>query len=150
MAAVGATAALVISAAIVVASSGAGVTPSNRADGTTVGGVKVNIPGAIKLQAKDGLRVFDQELVITPGGHTGWHSHPGPVLVTVISGTFRFQETDCSYTDYSAGQTVVDEGGGHVHIGRNPSASVSLSLSVTYLLPPGEPLRIEADAISCP
>src|SRR5207248_2144461 len=24
--------------------------------------------------------------VIVPGGHTGWHSHPGPSIVSVVSG----------------------------------------------------------------
>src|SRR5438309_8081408 len=24
--------------------------------------------------------------VIVPGGHTGWHSHPGPSIISVVSG----------------------------------------------------------------
>ncbi len=151
LAAVVALASLLLSAAIVVASPGFGITGvSTRGDGTISGPFKVNIAGAIKLQAHDDLRVFDQELTILPGGHTGWHSHPGPVLVTVKSGVFRYQEADCSYIDYGAGQTVVDEGGGHVHIGRNPSVSANTELSITYLVPPGAGLRIEADPIDCP
>jgi quercetin dioxygenase-like cupin family protein len=146
-----ATGVLLLTAAVVVASPGSGITSvSNRADGTADGRFKVNIPGTIKLEAHGDLRVFDQELTILPAGHTGWHSHPGPVLVTVKSGTFRYQNPDCSYTDYTAGQTVVDEGGGHVHIGRNPSGSASTDLSITYLVPPGVPLRSEADVIVCP
>lgn len=147
--AVGVTAALVTSA-VVTASPGSGLTATTRADGTVSDRVNVNIAGSVKLQAKDGLRVFDQELTIGPLGHTGWHTHPGPVLVTVKSGTFRYQHQDCSFTDYTVGQSIVDPGGGHIHIGRNPSSTVSLELSVTYLLPPGAPLRIEADAVSCP
>ncbi len=157
-AAVSATALLLATAALVAASPGSGISAvSIRGDGTVEGSFKVNIPATIKLEAHGDLRVVDQELSILPGGHTGWHSHPGPVLVTVKSGTFRFQETDCSYIDYTAGETVVDEGGGHVHIGRNPSAGDDpnnpndgdTQLSITYLVPAGASLRVEADPITC-
>ena len=147
--AIGAVAALIASA-VVIASSGAGVTAVTRGDGTVSGRVNVNIPGSVKLQAREGLHVFDQELTIAPLGHTGWHTHPGPVLVTVKSGTFRYQHADCTFTDYTAGQSIVDPGAGHIHVGRNPSSTIALELSVTYLLPPGAPLRIEADAVACP
>src|SRR5688572_11712814 len=25
--------------------------------------------------------------VLAPGGHTGWHSHPGPSIISVVAGT---------------------------------------------------------------
>src|SRR5262249_33183021 len=31
---------------------------------------------------------------IVPGGHTGWHSHPGPVFVMVIAGTLTKYDAD--------------------------------------------------------
>jgi hypothetical protein len=146
-----ATAVLLLTAALAIASPGSGVTGVLiRADGTVDGRFKVNIPGTIKLETRVDLHVVNQDLTILPLGFTGWHSHPGPVLVTVRSGTLRYQLTDCSFTDYVAGDTFVDPGGGHVHIGRNPSATVNTELSSTYLLPAGTPLRIEADAITCP
>lgn len=153
-----AVAMVLTSTALVVASAGSGVIDvSTRGDGTVDGRLKVNIPGTIKLESHGDLRVFDQELTLQPGGHTGWHSHPGPVLVTVKSGTFRYQDTDCSYTDYHTGDTVVDEGGGHVHIGRNPNDDDpsdpndgNTLLSITYLVPAGAGLRIDADAVACP
>ncbi len=140
---------LLLSAALVSASSGSGATGTIRADGTVAGTTNVVIPNGIKLQAKHGLRVVNQELTIVPGGHTGWHSHPGPVLVTVKSGLFRYQAADCSHVDYGPGETVVDPGGGAVHIGRNVGAG-NLELEVTYLVPPAVGLRIDADAVDCP
>ena len=119
-----------------------------RGDGTVAGPVKVNIPGVVKLQLYDDVRVVDQELTIQAGGSTGWHSHPGPVLVTVKAGTFRYQESDCSFHDYTAGQTVIDSGGGHVHIGRNVG-TVDVNLSLTFIVPPGAPLRIDVPAVDC-
>jgi quercetin dioxygenase-like cupin family protein len=140
---------LLLSSAFAVASPGSGISGvSTRGDGVIGGRVNINKPHVVQLRTYGDLRVFDQELTIGPLGHTGWHRHPGPVLVTVVSGTFRFQFTDCSFTDYRAGQTVVDTGE-VVHRGFNPSDTTGTSLSITYLTPVGAPLRIEADAVTC-
>ena len=32
--------------------------------------------------------------VIVPGGHTGWHSHPGPSIISVVSGTATEYRSD--------------------------------------------------------
>lgn len=141
-----ATVVLLLSSSLVLATGGSGVVNvSTRGDGEVSGRTKVNIAGEIKLEAKRGMRVFDQELTLQPGGFVGWHTHPGPVLVTVVTGTFRYLEADCSFEDYSAGQTLVDEGGGHVHNGRNPGGT-DTALSITYLLPSGAAPRIDVPA----
>lgn len=135
--------------AVAIASPGSGVANiTTVSDGGLAGPTKVNIPGIVKLQTYEDLRVLTQTLTIHPDGSTGWHSHPGPVLVTVKSGIFRYQETDCSYIDYSAGQTILDPGNGHVHIGRSVG-TVDLELSVTYLIPPGVAPRIDEPATDC-
>ncbi|MFS8087252.1 MAG: hypothetical protein ACMG6H_16585, partial [Acidobacteriota bacterium] len=63
-----------------------------------------------------------QQIIIAPGGNTGWHSHPGPVVVLIKSGQMSFYDGDdptCTVRTYSAGQAFVDSGQGHVHIARN-------------------------------
>jgi quercetin dioxygenase-like cupin family protein len=63
-----------------------------------------------------------QQIVIAPGGNTGWHSHPGPVVVLIKSGQMSFYDGDdptCTARTYSAGQAFIDSGQGHVHIARN-------------------------------
>lgn len=140
--------ALLLIPAAVIASPGSGITVDNRADGTLAGPFKVETDRFIEIKAKQSVRVFDQELVVAVGGHTGWHSHPGPVFVTVEQGTFRYQLADCTYTDYGPGATFIDRGGDHVHIGRNVGAN-DVHLSVTYLVPAGSPLRVEADEVIC-
>jgi quercetin dioxygenase-like cupin family protein len=148
-AALAASAILLLSSAFAVASPGSGINPpSTRGDAVISGRVNVNTPHVVQLRTYGDLRVFDQELTINPLGQTGWHRHPGPVLVSVVSGTFRYQNADCSWTDYFQGQTVVDTGE-FVHRGVNPSGEASTSLSITYLVPVGAGLRIEADAITC-
>jgi len=127
------------------------VTPSAVVKGTVAGKFNLNIPGFINFHTKGDLVVGNQTFTIKPGGYVGWHSHPGPVLVIVKSGTFRSVQTDCSYKDYTTGQVYVDEGGGHVHNAINPApiGGADLEISVTYLAPPGVPFRDEAPAITC-
>ena len=43
----------------------------------------VNSKSGVHLKAKGSADIVTQQIVIGGGGHTGWHSHPGPVLVTV-------------------------------------------------------------------
>lgn len=89
-----------------------------------------------------------QQIVIAPGGHTGWHSHPGPVVVLIKSGQMSFYDNEdptCTARTYSAGQAFIDSGQGHVHIARNESQSENLELWATYFdVPPGGAFRIDA------
>ena len=89
-----------------------------------------------------------QQIVIGPGGHTGWHSHPGPVVVLVKAGELTFYDGDdrtCTGRTYTAGQAFIDKGQGHVHIARNLSPSQNLELVATYFdVPVGGAFRIDA------
>jgi quercetin dioxygenase-like cupin family protein len=94
------------------------------------------------------LDVVTQKITIAPGGHTGWHSHPGPVFVTITAGTMTFYDGDdptCTPVDYATGDTFIDKGMGHVHIARN-EGTTDLVLYATYLLPVGAPLRTDEPA----
>ncbi len=89
-----------------------------------------------------------QQVVIAPGGSTGWHSHPGPVVVLIKSGQMSFYDSEdptCTVRTYSAGQAFIDSGQGHVHIARNESQSQVLDIWVTYFdVPQGGAFRIDA------
>jgi quercetin dioxygenase-like cupin family protein len=56
-------------------------------------------------------------LTFTPGSSTGWHRHPGVVLVTINSGRIQHVDSDCNREVFEAGDTFVEEGG--IHIARN-------------------------------
>jgi hypothetical protein len=85
-----------------------------------------------------------QQIVIGPGGHTGWHSHPGPAIALVKNGELTLYSGDdptCTGRTFGAGQGFVDSGQGHVHIARNLT-SQNTEVWVTYLdVPPGESVR---------
>lgn len=101
----------------------------------------VNSKSGVHLKAKGSTDLVTQQIRIAPGGHTGWHSHPGPVLVTVKSGSiqlFYASDTACEGIVYEAGDSFVDRGDEVVHIARaNPFDGVELW--ATYFVPGGDP-----------
>jgi len=81
-----------------------------------------------------------------PGSSTGWHTHPGPVFITVLEGQVTFYEVDdptCTPTVVSAGQGYVDTG--HGHVGRNETGQPAKDVTV-ILAPVGLPFRGELPA----
>ena len=46
-------------------------------------------------------------ITLPPGGHTGWHRHPGPGFMTVVSGSVTVYANDCSRSTYTRGQSYV-------------------------------------------
>ena len=61
---------------------------------------------------------------------TGWHTHPGHSLIIVTAGTLTEYEDDCTPHVYTAGDTFVDPGRGHVHIIRNESNQEASNIAV--------------------
>lgn len=73
------------------------------------------------------------QITLAPGGSSGWHHHPGVVLVSVVSGSVRFYDTDCTYQTYDAGDAFVeasDQAGLAKNIG-----SVDAALYATFIVP---------------
>lgn len=91
----------------------------------------------VKLQTQGPVEIAAQRIVIQPGGTLGWHSHPGPTVVTILRGTMSFYHAeDCTHRiNYTAGQSfsnLPDE----IHLARN-EGSVDLVVYATYYVPVG-------------
>jgi quercetin dioxygenase-like cupin family protein len=104
--------------------------------------------------ARNAGEVVVQQIVIEDGGQTGWHTHPGPVVVVVESGALTYVPADdasCEGRTYEAGEAFVDSGHGHVHTALNRSGE-DVELWAAYLdVPPGGAFRINADGPgTCP
>jgi quercetin dioxygenase-like cupin family protein len=79
---------------------------------------------------------------LSAGGSTGWHYHPGVVMVSVASGTVTEYDEECNPSVIQAGQGFV-ESHDEVHLVRN-EGSVPAVLYATFISPTGTPLRIDA------
>lgn len=98
----------------------------------------------LQLRTRGPSDIAVTENRVAPGGHFGWHSHPGPSLVIVKSGTSTFyngDDPDCAPHVYEQGSAYVDPGGS-LHIARN-EGSVDLVVVVVRLVPQGAAPRID-------
>ncbi|MEV0409359.1 cupin domain-containing protein [Streptomyces sp. NPDC050448] len=100
--------------------------------------------------------VAGREVVIEPGGCTGWHFHRVPLIVLVKSGTLTRILHDNSVVVHRPGTSFVEPPGiGHLHLGRN-LGTVPVVLYVTSTLAEDEAFSIPAAAprgatpCSCP
>ena len=96
----------------------------------------------------------DSDLYITqntiqPNGQSGWHTHPGPSLITVIEGTVTVYEDDCTFQTRSVGESFTDIGCGDVHNIRNETAAQAKTIAV-QIVPHGAARRIDSPDPGCP
>jgi hypothetical protein len=99
----------------------------------------------MQIKAKPAFDIAIQTIDFPVGSQSGWHMHPGPVFIQVVSGTMTFYMSDdptCTPMVVTAGHGYLDMGD-HAHIARNESDAASQNV-VTYFAPPGVPLRIDA------
>lgn len=113
-------------------------------------------PGTgVKLQTKGAVEIAAQRIVIAPGGTLGWHSHPGPTVVTILRGTMSFYHAEhCTMEiEYGPGTSfsnLPDE----IHMARN-EGSEELVVFASYFVPAQTPpvaLRIDqpSPGVGCP
>ncbi|HZS24615.1 MAG TPA: cupin domain-containing protein [Gaiellaceae bacterium] len=95
--------------------------------------------------------IVTQQATFAPGATSGWHTHPGFLTATVVSGQVVRYGTDCSSTTYATGQSFY-ETGAHTFVVKN-EGSVPAVVMVTFAVPGGTPttaLRIdEAQPSGC-
>ena len=113
----------------------------------------------LKTKVKGDSDVYVIQNTFPPGAHSGWHTHPGPSLITVTSGALTVYEASdptCTPIIYTAGQSFTDIGCGDVHLIRN-EGSVNAVTVVVQIVPAGAPRRIDVTPapsncplISCP
>lgn len=147
---------LPVLAGLALATPGIGILASTvHARGTNADLLNVHSKSGVKLQTKDSVDFVTQQVVMAPGGTSGWHSHPGPALVTIKSGELTIvyaNDETCLGRTYRAGQSFVDRGDEVVHTALNRGTE-NAEFWVTYLVPgePGAPARLdEPSAGTCP
>jgi quercetin dioxygenase-like cupin family protein len=113
-------------------------TTTPLATGNLVNKVKAN-SDRIKFQTKGPTDVRVARVDIAPGGYSGWHHHPGIVIVTVASGAVTFTHSDCSTKTYGPG---LPDGAVFVESGDDPgqaSSADGATLYGTFVAPHANP-----------
>jgi quercetin dioxygenase-like cupin family protein len=107
--------------------------------------------GTIPLKA--GSDVAIAQITVSPGGSSGWHSHPGGAIVVVQQGSltvYRSVGSECQTATYTAGQAFLERPGEVnqvINTGTDPYV-----LFVTFpRVPQGASARIDQpDPGTCP
>ncbi|HXG19298.1 MAG TPA: cupin domain-containing protein [Methylomirabilota bacterium] len=104
--------------------------------------VKNNGEAKVMVKTKGDVDIVTAQAAIAAGGYTGWHSHPGPVLVTVTQGILTlYTAPDCQRHVYHAGEGFVEKNP-IVHLARN-EGSVEAKFTTTFIIPVAGPRRID-------
>lgn len=106
--------------------------------------------GTEVAHVRDPSDVLAARLTFQPGGSVGWHTHHGPVIVTVASGALTLVDGDnCERRLYPAGTAFVDPGQGHVHLAFNGTAGETVVYATFLDVPAGRPATVRADNPGC-
>ena len=89
---------------------------------------------------------YFQDLVVAPGGRTGWHSHPGLLMIAIKEGSIDFYDKDCRKRSFSAGQSFTESADPHNAFN---TGTANARLLVFYIIKKGEPRRIEQAQPAC-
>ena len=99
--------------------------------------------------ATDGAsNIIQQEVKFSPGGTTGWHTHPGIVILTLAadSGPVDWYDSRCGKTVYNAGDSWTE--GTKLHDVVN-GGSTDVHFLVTYIVAKGVNKRTDEAAPRC-
>jgi hypothetical protein len=106
-------------------------------------------PVQFDVKAKSVVDVVVRKHDYAVASHTGWHSHPGPVFITVTEGTltyYLYDDPTCTPHVVGKGSGFVDDGRGHMV--RNESGQPAQDVSVIIAPPAPALFRGELDAPS--
>lgn len=143
-------AAVGISATAALASSGSGLTSEVLVTANYDEQGHIN-SDRVKFQTKGATDVRVQKLTFAAGAFSGWHHHPGIVIVAVQSGIVTILDSNCGSRSYGPGQpngAVFVEGHDSAMEARSAGGAVVL---VTYVAPSADPsvFRQEDDPPPC-
>lgn len=139
-----------LTATALLASPGSGLTSTVFVTATNQYDALIN-HDRVKFQTKDPTVVRVQKLVFAAGGYSGWHHHPGTIIVAVESGIVTLFDANCGSKSYGPGNpngSVFVEG--HDEAQQAYSAA-GATVYVTYIAPNASPpvFRIEDEIPAC-
>jgi hypothetical protein len=140
---------IVAVAALVTVGAALAITSTVLADSNTVNDGKFHSHhGIIKLKTKGSVRIRDVQTTGAPTGFSsGWHTHPGPVLVAMSptsAGSLTLYDEDCTRITIGANQAYIEKPNSPI-LARNESAG-NADWVTTMIVPIGVPFTVPVDA----
>jgi hypothetical protein len=136
------------SATIAIASPGSGTSSTTLVTANFDEEIHLN-SDRVKLQTKDANDIRVQQMTFAAGAFSGWHHHPGIIIVSVASGSVTLSHSDCSSKTYgpasSNGAVFVEGGDDPIQA----SSAGGATVYVTAVTPDGQQVRIEDDVPPC-
>lgn len=138
------------------ATGAVGFTSQLLAQGTTAGSVNFRTHShghprqKIEFRTKGAVIFRTAQNTIVPGGSSGWHSHPGIVLVTVKAGTVTFYDEDCSSNVYPTGASFVEREGDGPGLARNEGTVEAVVVATFIEFPGTTAFRVDEANPGCP
>jgi hypothetical protein len=93
--------------------------------------------GLVPIGVLHSPEIVTQTVKFAPGAYSGWHTHPGFLVSTELTGTLTKYATDCSSQSYQPGQSWT-ETAANTFIVKNET-STDASDIVTFIVPGGTP-----------
>ncbi len=125
----------------VTATPPAGFTAKVLAKGTVARSVEIGALG-IQFSTEGPTDLFVQQVDIAPGGISGWHEHPGLVIVAVATGAVIVHTGCDSGHKYSAGQSFIEPPLTPMLV-ENASSTAPAQNFASVVVPAGRAARIE-------
>lgn len=109
--------------------------------------LKVDGHGTDVIKTSDPSNIVTTRVTVQPGAQIPWHTHHGPVFVTLAQGELTYVSSEgCTSRRYPAGTAFVDPGHGHVHTAYNSGSAVTVFVATFFETPTGTaPITIPAD-----
>ena len=140
--------AFVLGGGVVSAGPPSGFTPTILSTGTISRLVEVERNG-ITFKSQPNATVITQQGDFVAGGTSGWHTHPGLTVVTVVSGSVTNTNGCKAPATYVAGQSFVEPPDTPLVV-QNASATDSARVITMLIVPAGKAARTNVDAPTCP
>jgi hypothetical protein len=116
--------------------------------------VQINLPAAaeyledtaVKHDTRSPSIYVFEDYLLGPNANTGWHTHPGKVLVTIIDGSVEWYDATCDKHIHGTGDFFTE--GDQLHYVRNVNGTPA-HLILTFIIAKGETKKIYRPAPPC-
>ena len=104
------------------------------------------MPFHVQLEAIGPATMTTQIGSVAAGGHNGWHTHPGLVVITLTAGSIRWYDENCEAKDYKAGDSWVEGSRPHAY---QVTSTTAIQLVAWFIIAKDKGYRTDASAPAC-